>query len=952
MRPSDLEDKGVLLAGREKELERLMTALKDLPSVVLVQGEAGIGKSQLISASVPLLRSRGVRVAQGACHPLREPFPYHALAEPVRSLCLLSPDLVPHLPGGHTLIPLVPDMKHRLPSPPVGGEAATTPALLPLLAAVRALLEAASPVVLVVEDLHWSDEASQELLLLLTRNMPAGAGLVISYREEDLPVPGPVLGSAYTRSSGVNGLELHVKPLDQAAVHTISAHVLGRDLPREISGHLYSRSEGVPRIVWEDVATLQERETEAWTMNPAAVRDLAVPRAFAETFTARVRRLPPDGLAVVRAAAVLASPFEQSVVTEVAGLSTERGAEGLTAALVSGILHEVAPMSYAFRRALGCRTVYGDIPGPSRQTLHRRAVSVLWSRPKPPLAQIARQARSLGDSDMWIRQATTAADQAISQGDTGTAVSSLYEILENSDMQTGQLGHAALMLARIAFHRTEYRTICRALRRVLTAPALPSAVQGEIRLYLALLVVNHGGEAGGHRDLVQAIEHLQSRPELLARAQSALALREMTRSDEDARRWLALAEQAARDSGDSVAVSAARTARLTLSATSAEPDVWEAVERLPRQVTDPQLAADTNRTLHNVGTVALRLGHDERAERLLSDSRDMASFHGNAMLECYSRASLLELDWWTGNWHGLEQRLTTLCQDYPEMAVSRNARAVVVGCLALTRGEQPRALHHLRTASEKGGLYASLWAKAAVARVHLAEGEAGEARSLTARALKELGTEHQWWQACGLVPVAVEAAMACGQPENAAGIVTRFEQVAEGRDVPAAEAELKEARAHVLRGTDEVRAAAEFGRASTLWQALGRPYQAALATERQADALLAAGSPGMAGTQLRTVIETYGRLEATSDVARCERVLREMGQVSPRPRGRRSYGSRLSPREVEVARLVAQGASNRDIARALFLSPRTVEHHVTKVLRKLDVSDRHGVDQALAQTDR
>ncbi|TMQ93547.1 helix-turn-helix transcriptional regulator [Actinomadura soli] len=96
---------------------------------------------------------------------------------------------------------------------------------------------------------------------------------------------------------------------------------------------------------------------------------------------------------------------------------------------------------------------------------------------------------------------------------------------------------------------------------------------------------------------------------------------------------------------------------------------------------------------------------------------------------------------------------------------------------------------------------------------------------------------------------------------------------------------------------------------------------------------------------LALLAEEFAALGALRDAARCRRVLRGHGVTLPSRRGRRGYGDQLSPRESEVARLVALGHSNRQIAGALFLSTRTVEQHVAKVLRKLKVSSRAEVSR-------
>ncbi len=112
-----------------------------------------------------------------------------------------------------------------------------------------------------------------------------------------------------------------------------------------------------------------------------------------------------------------------------------------------------------------------------------------------------------------------------------------------------------------------------------------------------------------------------------------------------------------------------------------------------------------------------------------------------------------------------------------------------------------------------------------------------------------------------------------------------------------------------------------------------------MTAEREALCLLPSDGEE-AAKDLSTLIDTFDALGATRDAARCRHLLRGVGGVKPSRRGRRGYGNELSPREQEVARLLAGGHTNREIADVLFLSPRTVEQHAARVLRKLGVASR------------
>ncbi|MFD9068157.1 LuxR C-terminal-related transcriptional regulator, partial [Kitasatospora purpeofusca] len=193
-----------------------------------------------------------------------------------------------------------------------------------------------------------------------------------------------------------------------------------------------------------------------------------------------------------------------------------------------------------------------------------------------------------------------------------------------------------------------------------------------------------------------------------------------------------------------------------------------------------------------------------------------------------------------------------------------------------------------------------------------------------------LDGKEAWAHAWDLVPTAVETLLALDRADEARDLTARHATAIEGRDAPGAVAEQHHCRGLLLTATDPDAATAAFDLAAARWTDIGRPHRAALAAERAART-----DPDRTETRLADPIAVFERLGATSDAARCQRALRDLGRQTPNPRGRTGYGDRLSPREEQIRDLLTTGATNKDIATALFLSTRTVENHVARVLTKL-----------------
>ncbi|MFD4908772.1 AAA family ATPase [Kitasatospora purpeofusca] len=1004
--------------GRVGELARLTDALARPPAVLLVEGEAGSGKSRLVAEAVRALDERSGNgttgngtptppgdtaprrpVLLGRCHPLREPEPFGPVVDALRDAAALLPPPAELPPSTGALRLVLPDLAAQLPAaPPDGGTLLSARRLL--AQGVRALLTALDAPVLVVEDLQWADDATLDLLVRLARDLPPRLVLVVTYRPEDLPPGAPAPGAAFrpapARTGGHGAGAGHgavgapvrlerLEPLDEREVAALARSVLGPAATPELARVLYERSQGLPLAVEEDLRTLTERSPA--TRTPAdrigaertggsggsstsgassavggrtATGDLAavlaaaeVPRGLRDAVTERLARLGGDGAAVVAAAAVLGVPADEAQLTAVAGLDAEAGADGLTEALHTAVLRETAPDRYAFRSPAARQVAQGRVAGPRRRVLHRRAVAALGTREPRPLARIAEHTLAMGDRPAWQDLAQAAADQAAALGDPGGARRMLRGLLDEPDLDPRRRGRAALALARLAADDVDPAASVQVLSGMVADPRLPVADRGEIRLALGFLMAVHSGNRAGFDRIRESLEELEERPVRAARAMVAIAMDERDGAGRRSGEWLARAEGLLAANPDEDVSAAVRATTLTFQARSADPAVWDRLDELPRDSERPEVMRQTTRALYNTGEIAIELGYDRRSANLLEESRRLARLTGIPYLECYSRLALIRLDMLAGRWDLVEPRFARLGAEFDDLAMAGAERSLLFGRLAAGRGRLALAREEFEIAARFGQresqVTVALRAAAGLGGLQLLEGDTAGAAGTVGPALATARQADAWARTAELLPVAVEALLATGGRAEAGEVTEEATESLTDRGAPAVTASLHLARGLLLDADGDPEAAEAFTRARDHWQDIGRPYEAARADERIA-AALAARDRVRAAERMAAAERVYLELGATTDTARCRKLRRDLDLGGIGSPGRRGYGKRLSPRERQVAELLAQGTGNQDIAQALFLSPRTVEHHVANVLAKLGTG-RAGTAQALALAD-
>ncbi|WP_406002456.1 ATP-binding protein [Streptomyces sp. NBC_00829] len=946
---------GFDFVGRRREAGLLLDAAGHSPALVLVDGEAGVGKSRLVGEATAQITEHGGRVATGYCHPLREPFPYGPVIDALRQIGGWLPPVAEIPPWTDLLRPLLPELADQLPPT---ADTSAAPQRHEVVRAVRALLQACGTLTVVVEDLHWADEATRELLLLLAMDLPPRLTLVLTYRRENAAA-GPVLGPAFRRMPRTRLVEIHLEPLAEKDVDDLAAAVLGPAASPALSRALFERSAGLPLVVEEDLLTLSPFRTDhpgSVAADPVAALDrAAVPRGLSEAVAARMKNLTAPAVAIVEAAAVLAVAVEESLLTQLAGLDPAEGSDALVAALHAQVLRESGPMAlmYGLRHTLAQQAVYQSIPGPRRRRLHERAITALRDLSHPPLVQIARHHRALGDHDGWQSLTQQAADQAIAVGDHGTAASLLHALLDEKSTGDDLRARTALALSRIALFNVDYTASMAQLRQILADPRLPTVAKGEIRVGLAALFYNQVNDLTVAREqLEQAVVELgEHRPGPAGEALCSLALLayDCGRPDKDILGWIDRAERMVEHGDDAVAKAWVHADKLFLLAGLGEREVWPMVDQLPRDDEDAAVLRENARGLCNIADAALYVGHDPRVPGLLDDSQALADRLGHTTMVGWCRLHRLRHAWFAGLWADLEAKATALAADFPDDHLVEAEISLTLGDLFTARGQWMKALEHYGDTATKAFAVVAAQVAAGIGRIHLAQGHAEDAWTVTSNAMDELRSNSAWIRAAVLVPVTVMAALTTGRAEEAAQLAAELEHGIADRDAPAAIAYLHLCRGLLARDSHPDTAREQFLRAEAAFRTIGRPYPTAISAELAASTLIPA-QPEEAARALTETAENYTRLGAVFDASRVRQTLRDLGQTPPSV-GRRGYGDQLSPREHEVAQLLATGASNRDIARSLFLSPRTAEHHVASILRKLGVTDRTAVRDALGDRE-
>ncbi|MVU80992.1 AAA family ATPase [Nocardia sp. ET3-3] len=947
-----------VLVGRAAEVSALVEAVSDPGThAVLVAGEAGIGKSRLVGEFTERL-DPGVLVLMGRCPELGTggvafaPF-LGVLRGLVRQLGVTAVA---------ELLPPRPALANWLPQLAVhtGGAAAEADRIR-LFGEILTVLEQLAlsrPVVVVLEDLHWADDASRDLLTFLAANLTEADSLLVgTYRPGEA---GPLRGlvAELRRNPGVRVLDLHA--LTRHEVGRQLAALLHREPEPRLITAVFERSGGNPLFV------------EALGQSPEDV-----PARLTDLLLGFQAGLSPDAHTTVRLAAVIGTPVRHDLLAAAIDLPPGELHRALRE-LVDRHLLVPAYTGYEFRHVLIRQAIHDDLLPIERTRLHARLAEILSTATLEPtadtLAELAHHAQAAGDLTQALTATWSAAAAApATHPERLRLLEQILSLWDRVPDPRTLLGTTKLDVLEqivevaVAVGATERGIAAADAALAILDPDPSGSVAGFgaerlARLYRRRAYLRATTGAGPGGDLARALALLPEqgagaeRAEALVQSASARIFRgDAVGSAADARAALAIAQRLGID-----ALVARAHAHLGLAGAAAA------------EVAAGPVCAETTRP----NETDWALAHFARAHRAAAAAGDARIVVDVATWES---AVLVAAGRYEAAIAAVRQGLRAAHESF---RFSESAPILYVkwaqALAALGRWSEARTAVDETQLDELPPL-----SRAAMmlcfARISLAEGDCRAANEAALAAGRLLG-DSRWAAQYRLELVALNCALAleAGDEDGAAADLTGVLAGAEGASTLFAHphdawplvvlaARTAGAPAELLAMGDSLPtaspvdfahravfiarlagSAARWGDAVAAWRAVERPYDIATSLLGLAESTVAEGNRAEAGVVLRELVEIATRLGA-APLRQAAETMSERARIpldgSPKvppkaPGGNVSGRFGLTARELDVLRLVAKGLSNRGLAAELFISANTAGVHVSRILTKLGVASR------------
>ena len=932
------------LVGREPERERLEGALERARlgegSLLLLAGEAGVGKTALAEelAAGPGVAAMWGRASQGA------PVPYGPIVSALRSLMRAHPGaLAEYGPLRAHLALILPEL----------GEPAAKSDPATVVEAIRgalAHLAREGQMLLVLDDLQWSDEATLELLGVLAESLAEIPMLALgAYRSDGLPRDHTLRRVRQQLRRGGYLQEVAIGPLAPAETRELAAAALGGPPAPALARTIHDRTQGVPFFVGELAsALLVTGSLKAGRRGLELADDTAVPvpDTVRDAVLIGVAELSQEGRSAAETAAVAGEAFELELLGELSSLA------GVAELVDSELLVEDPPGRGAFRHALAREALYADVPWLRRRSLHRRMAEMLtagdakpaeiaghWlgaheeSRAREALLRAAAQSRAVHA----YRDAARAGRQALElwpdDEDRDRRIEALEAYASSAEL-AADLAEAARAWREICELRAEYPVpegLARAQRRL----AGVSDLRGDRQAALTARRAAAERYLAAELPAEAAVEHLAMASYQRASAEHSSAI-ELARAAGEEGRAAERFDLLARALGLE-GVSLAKRGDFDRGLETVQAGLALALEH--------DLTPVAAELYQRLSLVLYDSGDYRRAESTLDSALDLCRRGDAPDVEVACVTCMIYVLRERGEW----SRALSMGR---ELIAKGTAVWVAEGLIGTIHGYQGKLTSARRllssclaTSSRLGHFNMTVDSTAALAWIAAAEGADDDAAELCQELLARWESSEDHHYALRGLRWGAGFFARRGDLAGAHASAEALGRIASETGHPDALAALAHAIGETaLAEGDAETASDQLTRAFELHRGLDVPLERAEIEMRAGVALAAAGERELGLERLGGAYRAARKLGARPLAAEAAREVAAMGESVGRRLGRRASadvdGAGLTPRELEVVRLVAEGRTNREIAEHLILSPRTVDMHVRNILRKLDCRSR------------
>jgi DNA-binding CsgD family transcriptional regulator len=919
------------IIGRARELATLRSVVDSVRAgksrIAFVEGEAGIGKSRLLAEVLEASDVTGVLVLGGKADELHGARPFGAIADalagspraPIPRRAVLDTAL-----AGSKAIALPADM--------AGPQFRVVDTMVELLEEIALR----GPVIVALDDLQWADHAT----LLTVRAVAARletfpVGLIGAFR----PVPrNPALDGIVDRVVRTGGVHVRLGSLSSEEVAELARRYVG-DEPGPKLLHRIAGAAGNPLFVSEMLAALVEEGAIAGDAGMAEVQDVALPAPLRLTILRRMSGLSDVTLETLRAGAALGATFAVADLVAVTGRTALELSSILSEPLRARIVEE-ADDRLRFRHDLIREAIYQDLPLGLRQELHCQAARALALAGREPV-EIAQQyllGASPNDQDAiaWLRRA---AEDAAARA-PASAIEFLQRAADLAREGDPQRHRICVRLADLLAYSGRPAE-AEALVESLLAGREDPTQDGRLlhTLIQALFAQGRWREipevAGAALVRVTVDDAMRAR----VLAESALAhiwTGDLDTAEAEAREALRLGEEA----DDGVAM---WNALGNLSAVADKRGRFHEGVELARRGLDlaREAGTDTQRRNPHIALAMALVTADRLHEAIdvLQEGRlqgerlgtlwDLPLYHAMVSLPLQS----------LGQWDRAvaEAEAALACAEEVGAGGGRVGALGTLARIAIRRNRLDEAARHVEMAQLIIDQTGPQWGSVPVVGLLEAHGDLDEAT-------KRLGAGWESAVRRGIVegqvaigPELVRLALATGSRSYACQVAEALQTLAAMVNVPVADAGALLSKGRLSGDPETLLAAVEAYRKGHRTPAL------ADAGEVAAVALAHAGRSSEAVSLLEETVATFEALGAQRDLARVRSTMRELGlrrgTRSPH-RTARSGWDALTQTESEIVTLTAQGLTNPEIGRRLFISPRTVQSHLSHVFLKLGVASR------------